>query len=155
MLEESLGAAYDLLDAYHIDRGWDRLSFGRSAIEPHEQDKTAVPNIPSLMDFRAYGEGADRSTRLARPMVVARCDAISKQIALHLLAIDDFRTDFKIGWLLDRSLLYELELKHGPTAVLQAACGEASKQFLEVQYWPPCRLGPVTSPTMRPIGSFN
>jgi hypothetical protein len=43
VLQDSLSGAYDLLDAYHDEREWDVLSFGRSAIEPHAQDQFRDP----------------------------------------------------------------------------------------------------------------
>lgn len=128
LLEDSLSAAYDLFDAYHGDRGWDSLSFGRSAIEPHEQDQFRDPADTVIDGLRAYGEKA----LLVRPELPERWWSLGatlfRRLALHLLASDESRTpDFKIGRLLDRSLLYETDLKHEAYRVLQAAAGAASE----------------------------
>jgi hypothetical protein len=132
LLEDSLNAALDLLDAYHGVRGWNSLSFGRSAIEPHEQDQFPHPADAVIDGLRAYGEKA----LPVRPELPERWWSLGatlfRRLALHLLAADKSRTpDFKIGWLLDRSLLYETELKHEAYRVLQAAAGTASDETRE------------------------
>lgn len=69
VLEDSLSAAYDLIDAYHDDRGWDRMSFARSAIEPHEQDQLRN-RVDAVIDgLRAFGEKALHS----HPGLPERC----------------------------------------------------------------------------------
>jgi len=129
LLEDSLSAAYDLLDAYHGDREWDSLSFARTAIEPHEQDRFRDPADAVIDGLRAYGEKA----LLVRPELPERWWSLGRtlfqRLALHLLAADESRTpDLKIAWLLDRSLLYKAELKHEAYQVLQAATGTASEE---------------------------
>jgi hypothetical protein len=128
LLEDSLSAAYDLLDAYGIDRERNRLSFGRVAIETHERDQFRDPVDAVIDGLRAYGEKA----LVVRPEISERWWSLGRtlfqRLALHLLAADESRTsDSKIAWLLDRSLLYESQLKHETYQVLQAATGTASK----------------------------
>jgi hypothetical protein len=129
LLEDSLSAAFDLLDAYHGEREWDSLSVGRSAIEPHEQDQFRDPADAVIDGLRAYGEKA----LLVRPGLPERWWSLGRtlfpRLALHLLAADESRTpDLKIAWLLERSLLYSAELKHEAYRVLQAAIGTASEE---------------------------
>lgn len=130
VLEESLNAAYDLLDAFHGARRWDGLSFGRSAIEPHEQDQPRDP-IDAIIDgLRAFGEKA----ALARPGLIDRWwrfdRALFQRLSLHLLDSDESRAaDQKIEWLLDRSVLYETDLKHEVYRVLETATHEASDEI--------------------------
>jgi len=129
VLEDSLSAAYDLLDAYHGQREWDPLSFGRSAIEPHEQDQFHDPIDAVIDGLRAYGEKAlsargdlpERWWSLGRDLF--------RRLALHLLAVDTSRTsDEKISWLLERSVLYEIGLKHEVYGVLEVATETASQE---------------------------
>lgn len=126
LLEDALGAAYDLLDAYFGPREWDGLSFGRSAIEPHPQDEFRGPLDAVIDGLRAYGEKGlhvladlpERWWSLGRELF--------QRLALHLLARDQSRDPAeKISWLLDRSLIYKRGLKHEVYHVLQTATPSA------------------------------
>lgn len=128
MLEDALSAAYGLLDSYHGPRHWDPLSFGRSSIAPHQQDDLRH-GIDAIVDaLRVYGERALPT----RPDLVNRWwsfdRALFRRLALHLLSIDTSQTaDFKLTWLLDKSVLYdEINLKHEVYGVLAAALPSAS-----------------------------
>jgi hypothetical protein len=129
LLEDSLSAAYDLLDAYHGPRSWDPLSFGRSAIEPNEQDRFRRPVDAVIDGLRAYGEKALG----ARPDLPERWwslgRALFRRLALYLLALDASRSyDEKVSWLLERSVLYETHLKHETYRVLKVSVEKASKE---------------------------
>ena len=130
MLEDSLSAAYDLLDAYHGKRRWDGLSSGRSAIEPHEQDQYRDPIDAVIDGLRAYGEKylPNRLDLIERWWSLGR--TLFQRLALHLLAFDGSQTaDEKLKWLLGRSLLYETDLKHEVYQVLGTAVGDASEEM--------------------------
>lgn len=129
VLEDSLSAAYDLLDAYHGLRSWDPLNFRRSAIEPHGQDRFRHPVDAVIDGLRAYGEKA----LLARPDLPERWWSIGRdlfrRLALHLVALDASRSyDEKISWLLERSALYETTLKHETYRILKVSAEKASKE---------------------------
>ena len=128
-LEDSLSGAYDLLEAYHGQRTWDPLSFGRAAIEPHEQDQFDEPVDAVIDGLRAYGEKA----LLARHNLPERWwsldRALFRRLALHLVALDVSRTpDEKIMWLLERNSLYEPDLKHEVYCVLSVSAAKASDE---------------------------
>ncbi len=127
VLEDALVAAYDLLDAYHGERGWDPLARHRSAIEPHAQDNLREPLDAVIDALREYGTKAlpvwpqlpDRWWTLGH--------ALMRRLALHLLAADTARSaDDKLSWLLDRTGLYADNLKHETYEVLSSACPAAS-----------------------------
>lgn len=127
VLEDSIIAAYDLLDAYHGERGWDPLTHHRSAIEPHPQDEFREPLDAVIDGLREYGIKAlpvwpdlpDRWWSLDR--------ALMQRLALHLVANDpELSADDKLSWLLDRTGLYADDLKHETYQVLAAAVGTAS-----------------------------
>lgn len=127
VLEDAIVAAYDLLDAYNGERGWDPLAHHRSAIEPHAQDDLREP-LDSIIDgLREYGIKAlpswpnlpDRWWSLDR--------ALMQRLALHLISNDPTRSvDDKLSWLLDRTGLYAGNLKHETYQVLAAAVALAS-----------------------------
>jgi len=132
LLEDSLSEAYDLLAAYEGDREWDSLSFTRSAIEPHEQDRSRNPHNAVIDGLRAYAEKA----LIVRPELPDRWwslrGTLFRRLALHLVAADDsLAADVKITWLLDRSDVYESDVKHETYQVLKSAAGTASRATRE------------------------
>ncbi|WP_129789671.1 SIR2 family protein [Promicromonospora panici] len=125
-LEEALAGAYDLLDTYHGVRAWDPLAFGRSAIEPHEQDAMRDPIdaiIDGLREFGAKAQEIDtdlpnRWWALDRPLF--------RRLALHLVAVDPTLTsEARLQWLLDRTGLYADDLKHEMYQVLAVSLADA------------------------------
>jgi len=132
VLEEAVASAYDLLDAYRGEVGWDPHSFGRSAIEPHQQDEIREPLdaiIDALRDFGVRARGTE--DRLPdRWWATGR--ALLQRLALHLIATaPDLDSNAKLGWLLERSNLYEDGLKHETYAVLAASVENASDEIRE------------------------
>lgn len=127
VLEDSIIAAYDLLDAYHGERSWDPLTRHRAAIEPHPQDEFREPLDAVIDGLREYGIKAlpiwpdlpDRWWSLDR--------ALMQRLALHLVANDpEPSTDDKLSWLLERTGLYADDLKHETYQVLAAAVATAT-----------------------------
>ncbi len=127
VLEDAIVAAYDLLDAYHGERGWDPLGYHRSAIEPHEQNEMRDPLDAIIDGLREYGtkalpkrpDLADRWWSLDR--------ALMQRLALNLVADDPSRgADDKLSWLLDRTGLYAMELKHETYRILARTVGFAT-----------------------------
>lgn len=131
-LEEALTAAYDLLDTYRGESGWDALSFGRSAIEPHQQDEIREP-IDAIIDaLRDFGVRAHVTQRDLPEKWWATGRKLFQRIALHLTATaPDLDANAKLEWLLDRSGLYEDGLKHETYAILAASVAGASSEIRE------------------------
>ena len=126
-LEEAVAAAYDLLDAYYGDRGWDPVARHRSAIESHAQDSWRRTSLDAVIDgLRDYGIKA-LSVRPDLPDRWWSFDrALMRRLALHLVANDPTRSaDDKLSWLLEHTGLYARYLKHETYQVLTAV-GEAS-----------------------------
>ncbi|MEA5117346.1 MAG: SIR2 family protein, partial [Propionicimonas sp.] len=126
-LEDALVTAHDLLSAYHSDRVPSRLSFGRSAIEPHEQDEFREP-IDALIDgLREYG-AKGLPVRPDLPEQWWQYDLpLFRRLALYLLDTSPSRTaDEKLRWLLDRELLYAFDEKHETYSVLAHSTAQAS-----------------------------
>lgn len=127
VLEDAIIAAYDLLDAYHGERGWDPLAHHRSAIEPHAQDHLRDPLDAVIDGLREYGTKA-LPLRQGLPDRWWKSDrGLMQRLALHLVANDPERSsDGKLSWLLDRTGLYAPGLKHETYQVLAAAIGSAT-----------------------------
>jgi hypothetical protein len=131
-LEESLLSAYDLLESYHGVRPWDALSSGRSAIESHPQDSFRKPLDAVVDALREWGTKAldlepalvDRWWSFERPLF--------QRLALHLMGTVDSRgSDDKLEWLLDRTDLFEYDLKHETYQLLAVTVSSASERLKE------------------------
>jgi len=129
LLEDALNDAYDLLSGYHGERDFDPLGFGRSAIEPHEQDRHRNAEdavIDALRDFGMKAlpivpELSDRWWNQERPLF--------RRLALHLLSKDESRSgDEKLRWVLDRGILYRHHEKHETFGVLALTLADASPE---------------------------
>ena len=126
-LQESLIAAYDLLDAYEGEIERDSLVHRRSSIALHEQDDFRKP-IDAIIDaLRDYGLKA-LPTRPDLPNLWwSTGRGLLQRLSLHLVASDMSRTaDEKIAWLLEHTDLYNFDLKHEIFEVLAAAVADAS-----------------------------
>ena len=100
-----------------LQPGFDALSFGRSAIEPHPQDEfrevadvlidAARDSLEHMLQASPH-EAAAMVERLARAQ-----EPILRRLAVHAWRIRDDRTpDEKLRWILDENLLYDLDLQH-------------------------------------------
>jgi len=131
-LQESLIAAYDLLDAYDGGRDRDSLVNHRSSIVAHAQDDLRNP-IDAIIDaLRDFGLKA----LPLRPELPAQWWATGRgllqRIALHLIASDRTRAaSNKIEWLLDHTDIYNFDLKHEVFEVLAVAIADASETLKE------------------------
>ena len=144
-LEDAVAAAYDLLDAYYGDRGWDPIAGHRSAIETHDQDSRRRTSLDAVIDgIRDYGIKA-LSVRPDLPDRWWSFDrALMRRLALHLVANDPTRSaDDKLSWLLEHTGLYVRYLKHETYQVLTAvaeASASVKADVLEAVDTGPCYL---------------
>lgn len=123
LFENSLLTAHELLDAWAPQRGGSgTLSFGRSAIEPHPQDKFREV-IDVLIDgLRDCGQELVTSD----PRIVDRWWSIDypifRRLAVHTLGSAPLLDSTeRIQWLLDHDLIFDFHTKHETFAVLGAA----------------------------------
>ncbi len=115
-------AVRQLRDAHRLagalQLGFDALSFGRSAIEPHPQDEfrevadvlidAARDSLEHLLHASPQEGAAAAVERLAR----AR-EPILRRLAVHAWRLREDRSpDEKLRWILDENLLYDLDLQH-------------------------------------------
>jgi hypothetical protein len=106
--------------------GWDPVSFGRSAIEPHEQDQHEDPFDPLIDAVRDCVEallaaGDDRADAHLLRWAASEVP-ILRRLAVHgWSARTDVDTSGKIQWLLEKGFLYQLELRHEVFRLIQLA----------------------------------
>jgi hypothetical protein len=125
--ERAVIMAYELHTAFN-GSGFDPLSYGRSAIEPHPQN-----NFPDVLDLlvdalRDGGEAryphdaglAQRWLETGYPLF--------RRLAVHLVATGPMSDSDKISWLLDQNLLWDFDAKHERFALLKNAIAGASPE---------------------------
>lgn len=114
-----------------LQPGFDALSFGRSAIEPHPQDEfrevadvlidAARDSLEHLLHASPQ-EGAAAVDRLARAHV-----PILRRLAVHAWRLREDRSpDEKLRWILDENLLFDLDLQHEVYMLLEDTVALAS-----------------------------
>lgn len=113
---------------------FDSVSYRRSAIEPHEQDRHPGKLdviIDSARDSIEYLLKAEPDTSLCLINRWYRADPeIMKRIAMHALAESvSIASDHKIQWLLDRELLFDTGCIHEVFRVLKVAYPLAGKEI--------------------------
>lgn len=129
-----LRAANRLAGALHP--GFDALSFGRSAIEPHSQDDfrdaadvliDAARNSLEHLLHASPREAAAAVERLARAQ-----EPILRRLAVHAWRQREDRTpDDKLSWILDGNLLYDLDLQHEVYMLLEDTLVRASEDMVD------------------------
>lgn len=112
--EQSLRDGYELLQRFDPDSTWDSWSFGRSAIEAHEQDNMRNFEdtlIDALRDASVLLCASDRSIV---PRWLNDPFALFRRLAIHALAEDShLGSDEKIDLLLSNDgHIYDRHLKH-------------------------------------------
>ena len=101
----------------HAPRTWDPASFGRSAIEPHEQDGFREPVdvlIDAARDCLEWLSANDPTTAAGWCEQLAGAEApLLRRLAIHALcARGDLDPDEKLGWLLDRMDIHDVAAHH-------------------------------------------
>ena len=131
---QNLISQHRVLGAWQsANREWDAASYGRSAIEPHEQDRypegTGVV-IDVGRDCLEYLALTQPSTASAWCDRLIRQDAsILRRLAVHLLSVrEDLTVDKKIDWLLANIGLHDIAAHHETFRVMQAIYPHASSE---------------------------
>lgn len=129
-LEWALLSVYELLDAYNDGAGRGAFEMGRSAIEPHSQDRREEVIDVIINYLRDLGvEAAD-----VLPALHERWwgygYGLFRRLAVHLVGkSSELTADQKIGWLIDRHLLYDHVTRHETFQVLEGAASKASSDM--------------------------
>ena len=123
-----LRAAYQI--ATCLRPGFDSLNFGRSAIEPHEQDSMRESH-DVLID--AARDSLERLLLMNQAAAARNIDALASasEALLRRLAVHGWRlrtdldADAQLTWLLDQGLLYDFDVQHEVFKLLEAATPSA------------------------------
>ncbi|MCU1616475.1 MAG: hypothetical protein JWO98_4015 [Frankiales bacterium] len=122
--------AYRMLRSTRSDARTDTLSFGRSAIEPHEQDEIR-DSFDVLID--ASRDCLERLLINDPPTAAAHIDqwtqtdeALFRRLAVHGWRVRQDRSeDEKVHWIIQHHLLYDLDTQHEVFLLLEQAVPEA------------------------------
>lgn len=125
-----------LLAAGQASDEWDPISYGRSAIEPHEQDEfrgEADVLIDAARDVLEWMVAHKPDQALAWIEALVESDIpLLKRLALHGMAKNpSLDADAKIGWLLKLGWLYAPGLKHEVFQLLKVTYPNATQQARE------------------------
>lgn len=129
-------AAHRLLKSRHPDARTDTLSFGRSAIEPHEQDDIR-DSIDVLID--AARDCLERLLVNDPPVAAAYLDmwtgadeALLRRLAVHGWRVrEDRDQDQKVRWVCQHNLLYDLDTQHEVFLLLKEAVPAAAPDAVQ------------------------
>ena len=131
---QNLVSQHRVLGAWQsADRNWDAASYGRSAIEPHEQDRhpeaTGVV-IDVGRDCLEHLASANPSVASAWCDRLVRQDAlILRRLAVHMISVrQDLTADEKIDWLLVNIGLHDLAAHHETFKAMRAIYPHASSE---------------------------
>ena len=114
------------------NKDWDAISYGRSAIEPHEQDKSpeaidAVIDVArDCVEYLASTQptiGSHWCDRLMREEA-----PILRRLSVHLLPLrDDLTADEKLGWFLTKIGINDFATRHEAFQAIRSIYPLASK----------------------------
>jgi len=122
-----------LLKSYRGPDAFDSVSYGRSAIECHDQDRHPE-NLDVIIDAArdSIETLINNEPELARGIIqrwYSSGPEIMKRIALHVLTESaDISADEKIQWLLDRDFLYNTGCVHEVFRVVKVAYPQATNR---------------------------
>ena len=133
ILTNQIRSAYSLLSALgKANKNWDPVSYGRPAIEPHEQNHYLNPLnilIDAARDVLEYLLA--HNLRHAQDVIETWASSdvpILKRLAVHGITKNEQLTpDEKIKWLLKKGWLYAPGMKHEVFCLLKTAYPHASE----------------------------
>lgn len=131
----SLSKAHDLLAAFAgASHDWDPSSFGRSAIEPHEQDQHP-DSMDVVIDIArdSLEHVLEHSAAIGSGLLASWTDSdapLLRRLAVHGWSHRNDKTpDEKLHWLLEGSRLFDHAAKHELFRLLQLCLPVASIQL--------------------------
>ncbi len=145
--EQALTDAYELLRAFDPDRGFDRWSFRRSAIEPHEQDRFGDEEGTVIDMLRDSAALASTDIRALSDRWMASPHALFRRLGLHLvIESETLDTAERCAPVLG-GLLYDPDTKHEAFRLLAVVAPDLDaalrRRMLEAVLAGPSRVDPV------------
>ena len=123
---EQLEAAYLIQTEYETDVGFDSISFGRSAIEPHEQDRYNHEAIQSLIDI-ARNLCKDLDCDEIRSLCLGSCSNIAQRIGIWVLKEKQIDSN-SLNLAIEYRFIENLYLRHEAFCFLREAFPVASRE---------------------------
>ena len=116
--------------------GWDPLSFSRSSIAPHEQDRygdRVGVLIDAARDSIELLAATDPEATTSYVKSWSSSDSpILKRLAIHAVTVDNTRSaNEKVEWLVDHGLLFDHQLRHEIFALLATGLPSADESTVE------------------------
>jgi hypothetical protein len=115
------------------EQNWDPLSYGRSAVEPHEQDDYAksedvlIDAVRDILEWKIANQG-DHGKRDVELIAAARATLLNR-IAIHGVRLSRaWAADLKIEWLLASGFLFRWGMKHETYLLLRDAFADSSAE---------------------------
>ena len=137
IVDRHLQRAHQLLTiANAFEPGWDPISFGRSAIEPHSQDEFRK-DVDVLIDAARDCLVALLASGTSSALLYLQAWADSNIPIMRRLAVHGWscRTDVdgteKIGWLLSEGWLFDHELWHETLQLIREALPSADRDMVD------------------------
>lgn len=118
------------------NRGWDAVSFGRQAIEPHPQDRYTEP-LDALIDAARDSLQAllDASHPIADGYMRSWAEAgspILRRLAIHGWTYrSDVDSSAKLDWIVRSGWLFDHQVRHELFRLIEAALPAASDEAIE------------------------
>lgn len=145
--EQALTDAYELLRAFNPDREFDRLSFRRSAIEPHEQDRFGDEEGTVIDMLRDSAALSSTDTLALSRRWMASPHALFRRLGLHLVIESDTLDIVERCAPVLGGLLYDPDTKHETFRLLAAVAPDLDaalrQHVLEAVLAGPPREDPV------------
>ncbi|MGI5521836.1 SIR2 family protein [Micromonospora sp. CA-259024] len=135
IVDGHLRQAHRMLTAAGVSNpGWDPLSFGRAAIEPHPQDQINRP-----IDILVDAARDCLETLLAGQAGIAYLDAwaasdvpLLRRLAVHGWAQrSDVSATAKVAWLRERAWLFDSQLWHEVFRLIEVAIGGTDREVAD------------------------
>lgn len=123
---EQLETAYLIQTEYETDVGFDSISFGRSAIEPHEQDGNNHEAIQSLIDI-ARNLCKDLDCDEIRSLCLGSCSNIAQRIGIWALKEKQIDSN-SLNLAIEYRFIENLYLRHEAFCFLREAFPVASQE---------------------------
>jgi hypothetical protein len=146
--EQALRDAYDLLNHFDSNNNWDSWSFGRSAIEPHPQDRTRDVESILIDGLRDSVTAISPKDSSIIPRWMSDPLPLFRRLSIHALGSDSQLTaNDKIARIIEAQVIYDHHLKHEIFNLLaQVAAGlddEHRRRLLDEVMKGPSAFNPV------------
>ncbi|MFE5335742.1 SIR2 family protein [Isoptericola sp. NPDC056573] len=119
--------------------GFDPWSFSRSAIAPHEQDEYSADEVSNVLidvardQIAAAFDQDGSNAALLRQLWLDSAAPLLRRLALHSLSVsNDMPIDTRVGSILNRPLLFDLEAHHEVYELIAVTAAHLAPETVEI-----------------------